>query len=124
MSSENPRLEKLLEQRGKIENRIKQIQAKENAQKRKLDTRRKILFGVMFEGMLADNRVKEKTINSAIDGYLKNDRDRDLIKNYVASLPKPDPEPQEWKTTGSGEGERAGEEKTSRPERLAPLPTR
>lgn len=95
MSSENPRLEKLLEQRGKIENRIKQIQAKENAQKRKLDTRRKILFGVMFEGMLADNRVKEKTINSAIDGYLKNDRDRDLIKNYVASLPKPDPEPQE-----------------------------
>jgi hypothetical protein len=95
MSSENPKLEKLLEQRGKIENRIKQIQAKENAQKRKLDTRRKILFGVMFEGMLADNRVKEKTINSAIDGYLKNDRDRDLIKNYVASLPKPDPEPQE-----------------------------
>jgi hypothetical protein len=95
MSSENPRLEKLLEQRGKIENRIKQIQAKENAQKRKIDTRRKILFGVMFEGMLADNRVKEKTINSAIDGYLKNDRDRHLIKNYVASLPKPDPEPQE-----------------------------
>jgi hypothetical protein len=95
MSSDNPRLEKLLEQRGKIENRIKQIQAKENAQKRKLDTRRKILFGVMFEGMLADNRVKEKTINSAIDGYLKNDRDRDFIKNYVASLPKPDPEPQE-----------------------------
>jgi large subunit ribosomal protein L7/L12 len=95
MSSENPRLEKLLEQRGKIENRIKQIHAKETAQKRKIDTRRKILFGVMFEGMLADNRVKEKTINSAIDGYLKNDRDRDLIKNYVASLPKPDPEPQE-----------------------------
>lgn len=90
MTSENGRLEKLLEQRGKIENRIKQIQAKENAQKRKIDTRVKVLFGVMFQGMLADNRVKEETINSAIKGYLKNDSDRDLIKNYLAGLPKAD----------------------------------
>ena len=94
MGSENARLEKLLEQRGKIENRIKQIQAKENVQKRKIDTRVKVLFGVMFQGMLADNRVREETINSAIKGYLKNDCDRDLIKNYLADLPKAD-SPQE-----------------------------
>jgi large subunit ribosomal protein L7/L12 len=88
MSSENPRLEKLLEQRGKIENRIKQIQAKENAQKRKLDTRRKILLGVIFEGLITDGLIKEQTINRAIDQYLKTDRDRDLVKNYLAKLPK------------------------------------
>ena len=90
MNSENYRLEKLLEERKQIENRIKQIQAKKNSQKRKLDTRQKILFGVMFQGIIVDNRVNEEVINSAINGYLKNDRDRDLIKNYLASLPKVD----------------------------------
>lgn len=90
MGSENVRLGKLLEQRGKIENRIKQIQAKENAQKRKIDTRVKVLFGVMFQGLLADNQVKEETLSSAIKQYLKTDCDRDLIKNYLASLPKAD----------------------------------
>lgn len=89
MASENTRLEKLLEQRGKIENRIKQIQAKENAQKRKFDTRRKILLGVIFEGLLTDNQVTEETINLAINDYLKSDRDRDLIKKYLASLRRP-----------------------------------
>ncbi|NJR31729.1 MAG: mobilization protein [Chamaesiphon sp. CSU_1_12] len=82
-------MEKLLEQRGKIENRIKQIQAKENAQKRKFDTRRKILLGVIFEGLLTDNQVTEETINLAINDYLKSDRDRDLIKKYLASLRRP-----------------------------------
>lgn len=90
MSSENPKLEKLLEQRGKIENRIKQIQAKENAQKRKLDTRRKILFGVMFERLIAEDRITEETITRAIGEYLTTDRDRDLVKNYLAKLPKAD----------------------------------
>ena len=90
MNSENSRLEKILEERKQIENRIKQIQVKKNSQRRKLDTRRKILFGVMFQGIIVDNRVNEEVINSAINGYLKNDRDRDLIKNYLASLPKVD----------------------------------
>ena len=90
MASENVRLEKLLEQRGKIENRIKQIQARDNAQKRKIDTRVKVLFGVMFQGLLADNRVKSETVNTATMEYLKADRDRDLIKNYLADLLKAD----------------------------------
>ena len=105
MASESVRLEKLLEQRGKIENRIKQIQARDNAQKRKIDTRVKVLFGVMFQGLLVDNRVKSETINTAIMGYLKTDRDRDLIKNYLAGLPEVD-FPQDWETVGLSEGER------------------
>ena len=107
MTSEDSRLEKLLKERKQIENRIKQVQAKKNAQKRKLDTRQKILFGVMFQGMVVDSRVNEEIISLAINGYLKKDRDRDLIKNYLASLPKVDL-PLECKTAGLGEGERAG----------------
>lgn len=95
MTSENPKLEKLLEQRGKIENRIKQIQTKETAQKRKLDTRRKILFGVMFEGLIAEDRIREEIISRAVGEYLTTDRDRELVKNYLANLKKPDPKTQE-----------------------------
>jgi hypothetical protein len=95
MSSENPKLEKLLEQRGKIENRIKQIQAKENAQKRKLDTRRKILFGVIFEGLIADDLIKEETISRAIGEYLTSERDRELVRNHLVNLRKSDPKPLE-----------------------------
>jgi large subunit ribosomal protein L7/L12 len=84
MASENARLEKLLEQKGKIENRIKQIQAKENAQKRKIDTRRKVLLGVMLDGLIREGRVKDEVITEAIERYLKIDIDRDLIKNYLA----------------------------------------
>ena len=84
MSGENPRLGRLLEQRKQIENRIKQIHAKENSQKRKLETRRKILFGVMLEKLITEGEIENEIIAKAIDNYLTTDRDRDLIKNYLA----------------------------------------
>ena len=95
MSSENSRLERLLEERKQIENRIKQIQAKKNSQKRKLDTRRKILFGVMFEKLVVEGQIKDETIIQLINENLKTDRDRDLVGNYLATLKKSDLKPQE-----------------------------
>ena len=90
MNSENSKLEKLLEERKQIENRIKQIQTKQNSQKRKLDTRRKILFGIMFEKLVVEGQIKDQTITQLINEHLKTDRDRDLVKSYLASLPKVD----------------------------------
>ena len=95
MSGEKSKLEKLLEQRKQIENRIKQIHAKENSQKRKLETRRKILFGVMLEKLIAEGEIENEIIAKAIDEHLKKDRDRDLVKNYLTTLKKSDLKPQE-----------------------------
>ena len=95
MNSENSKLEKLLEERKQIENRIKQIQTKKNSQKRKLDTRRKILFGIMFEKLVVEGQIKDQTITQLINEHLKTDRDRDLVKNYLATLKKSDLKPQE-----------------------------
>ena len=86
MNGENPRLGRLLERRNQIENQIKQIQAKESTNKRKLETRRRILFGVMFEKLIAEGQVENEIIIRAIDNYLTTDRDRDLIRNYLAVL--------------------------------------
>ena len=93
MSSANPRLGRLLDRRNQIENQIKQIQAKENTQKRKLETRQKILCGVILQSMFADNQVEKEAIISAVNKYLKNDRDRNLIENYLESLSKSDTPP-------------------------------
>ena len=69
MNSENSRLEKILEEQKQIENRTKQIYVKKNSQKRKrmaekiinqiesrqsmnkrvIETRKKILLGVMLQ---------------------------------------------------------------------------
>jgi hypothetical protein len=95
MNSEDSRLEKLLKERKQIENRIKQIQAKKNSQRRKLDTRRKILFGVMFEKLVIEGRIKDETIAQLINEHLKTDRDRDLIRNYLAVLEKSSQKSQE-----------------------------
>lgn len=42
----------------------------------------------MFEKLVVEGRIKDETITKAIDEHLKNDRDRDLVKNYLASLPR------------------------------------
>ena len=84
MSGENLRLGRLLERRNQIENRIKQIKAKENSKARKIETRRKILLGIKFEKLIAEGQIENKIIIEAINNYLKTDRDRDLIKNYLA----------------------------------------
>jgi hypothetical protein len=90
MGSENTKLEKLLEQKGKIENRIKQIKAKENTQKQKIDTRKKILLGVIFDGLIAEGRIKDEVILDAVERHLKTNRDRELIGNYLANLSRAD----------------------------------
>ena len=84
MSGEKLKLEKLLERRNQIESRIKQIEAKEKSKARKLETRRKILLGVICEKLIANDQIDNETITNAINSYLTTDRDRDLIKNYLA----------------------------------------
>ena len=84
MNGENPRLGRLLERRNQIENQIKQVQARESTNKRKIDMRRKILLGIILEKLIAEGQIENKTITDGIEKYLTTDRDRDLIKNYLA----------------------------------------
>ena len=109
MNSEDSRLEKLLKERKQIENRIKQIQAKKNSQKRKLDTRRKILFGVMFEKLVVEGRIKDETIAQLINEHLKTERHQNLVRSYLASLLRADSFPSEKPLVPErGRGQRLG----------------
>jgi hypothetical protein len=85
MVTDNPRLQKALEQKRKAEEVIKKIKAKENSQQRKLDTRRKILLGVVLQGMIADGVISANIFDKALDNYLMVDKDRELLDAYFES---------------------------------------
>ncbi|RDI37985.1 mobilization protein [Aquicella lusitana] len=71
-------LEKLKEQRDKLNARIQQKEARLKSSERKIDTRKKILIGSYF----LDNAIKENKldeIKSLMDKYLKRNSDRSLF---------------------------------------------
>jgi len=71
-------LEKLKEQRDKLNARIQQKEARLKTSERKIDTRKKILIGSYF----LDNAIKENKIDeikSMMDQYLKRNSDRTLF---------------------------------------------
>ncbi len=71
-------LEKLKEQRDKLNARIQQKEARLKSSMRKMDTRKKILIGSYF----LDNAIKENKwdeIKSLMDKYLKRNSDRSLF---------------------------------------------
>lgn len=71
-------LEKLKEQRDKLNARIQQKEARLKSSERKIDTRKKILIGSYF----LDNAIKENKldeIKSMMDKYLKRNSDRALF---------------------------------------------
>ncbi|ACB54632.1 50S ribosomal protein L7/L12-like protein (plasmid) [Crocosphaera subtropica ATCC 51142] len=73
------KLEKLLEQREKINARIQKARARETAQKRKEDTRRKILLGALVIEMMDKGELDDGVIMKRLEGFLTRDIDRKLF---------------------------------------------
>ena len=62
-----------------IEAKIKALQAKDSAQKRKDETRRKILIGGMILHKVKNNEMEESELIQMMDHYLESKRDRVLF---------------------------------------------
>ena len=73
------KLEKLLEQRDKINARIQKARTRETAQKRKEDTRRKILLGALMIEMMDKGELDDGVIMRRLEGFLTRDIDRKLF---------------------------------------------
>ena len=93
MGSGNVRLDKLLEQKQTIENRIKEIQLVESKQRRKFETRRKILLGTMLHKMVVEGRIPHRMFDEFLKGL--SDRDRAVFDGYLDEFStwKPTPTP-------------------------------
>ena len=76
------RVEILQEQKEKIEKQLKQALTIENTKNRKLETRDKILLGVMFQGLIAEGAISTEVFEGAMDKYLKSDKDGERCNAY------------------------------------------
>lgn len=72
------KLEKLKEQKSKLEHRIQLAEARAKTFEKKQDTRRKILVGAYYLDKAAKDDTMEE-INKLMDGYLTRDNDRALF---------------------------------------------
>jgi large subunit ribosomal protein L7/L12 len=85
-SNTQTKLEALTKRKEKIANQIRQIQSKDGANKRKLDTRRKILLGAIFEKLITNKIIEINDVDKWLQTYLTKERDKELFDGYLESL--------------------------------------
>lgn len=73
------KLEKLLQKREQLNAEIQKARARETAQKRKEDTRRKILLGALVIEMMDKGELDDGVIMKRLEGFLTRDIDRKLF---------------------------------------------
>lgn len=91
MAKTAERLAKLEEQRARINAEIQRIRAREQQQKRKENTRRKVLVGAWILGKVENGEWPEQRLLDGLDSYLERDHDRALF----GLPPKQKQQPQE-----------------------------
>lgn len=82
------RIDKLKERISQLTNQLQQEQAKERADQRKIDTRKKILLGAMVMNRMEQGFFARETIREWMDSYLTRDHDRALFD--LPPLKKPE----------------------------------
>ena len=73
------RLEELLKKRDQLNSQIQKIKAIESLQKRKEDTRRKILLGALMMDLMSTGKIDRTVIEQRLDKFLTRDIDRQLF---------------------------------------------
>jgi hypothetical protein len=73
------KVEELQKKRAKIDSEIKIAKGKANEQKRKNETRKKILIGALIMKRMKENEIEDRKIKAALDIKLTKDSDRALF---------------------------------------------
>ncbi len=74
------RLQQLLKKREQLSAQIQKIRAREATQKRKEDTRRKILLGALVMEMMSKGELNRDKLMKRLDGFLTREIDRKLFE--------------------------------------------
>lgn len=73
------KLQRLQEKRDQLNAQIQSVRAREQAKKRKEDTRKKVLVGAMIMDKVERGEWPKDKLHDALDQYLTRDRDRELF---------------------------------------------
>ena len=74
------RLDELLKKREQLNAQIQQVRASQAAQKRKEDTRKKILLGALMMSMMEKGELDKGKMMKRLDEFLTRDIDRKLFE--------------------------------------------
>ncbi len=74
------KLEQLLKKRSQLNAQIQQLRTRDAAQKRKEDTRRKILLGALVMEMMSKGELDRDKLMKRLDGFLTREIDRKLFE--------------------------------------------
>jgi hypothetical protein len=91
MGKEDLHLLKLQREREKIrisQEKINRVLAEQKQERRKFETRRKVLLGVILQEMIVEGQIPEQLFNEFLEKSL-NERDRSVFDGYLDEfLPK------------------------------------
>lgn len=73
------KLEKLLEQKAKLDERLKDELSKNKNRERKLDTRRKVLLGALCQARMEKDAAFKADIEKALPSFLTRRTDREVF---------------------------------------------
>lgn len=73
------RLDELLKKREQLNAQIQQVRAREAGQRRKEETRKKILLGALVMEMMERGELDRAKIRKKLDGFLRREGDRLLF---------------------------------------------
>lgn len=75
----NEQLEKLEQKKREIERKISEIRAKQSAEERKRETRKKVLIGAMILQQVNEGKYDKAHLTALLDDFLVRDVDRALF---------------------------------------------
>lgn len=79
MATKAEKLEALAKKQSQIKAQIQALKARDTAQERKDDTRRKVLLGGVIQRLVKDGKLQQAQVNLWLDSLLTQDRDRALF---------------------------------------------
>lgn len=89
------KIDALTSKRDQLNAQIQAIRAKEQSQKRKDDTRRKVLIGSVMLKLIKSGEMEADKLTALLDRHLDSERDRQLFglasRNAVETLSPPEP---------------------------------
>lgn len=87
LRSQNPKLQKLMQRKAKIESELSRLERAEKASSRKLDSRRKIVLGSALLKAISEGRIQENFARNLIASFAA-ERDKAIFTDFVFPTPE------------------------------------
>ncbi|MDT6939815.1 hypothetical protein RI570_06610 [Brucella pseudogrignonensis] len=86
LKSQNPKLQKLMQRKAKIESELSRLEKSEKTAARKLDSRRKIVLGSALLKAISEGRIQDSFARNLIASFAA-ERDKVIFDDFTFDVP-------------------------------------